>query len=93
LVERFLADLNQKLDTIDTSVRERRMDEVHLHVHSIKSSSRQLGAMRLGELAAKIEQTVKGAGDVDVASLQPTIVKLRGMASQTSDAFEQARAA
>jgi hypothetical protein len=36
---------------------------------------------------------VKGAGDVDVASLQPTIVKLRGMASQTSDAFEQARAA
>jgi HPt (histidine-containing phosphotransfer) domain-containing protein len=69
LVETYLADGAVQLAAIDAAVRSREAEALVRPAHTLKSSSRTVGANRLGELSRQIEMlgrsgSTTGAGEL-----------------------------
>lgn len=93
LVDSYLNDLIKNIDAVEAAFAEKRHTDIHLPVHSIKSSSRQIGAMRMGEVAAWVEGFVMPGSDIDVAALEPALKNLRTTSAATREKLEETRAA
>lgn len=91
LLDRFMKDLVEHVQVIDASMADNSPGDIHLPAHSIKSSSRQIGAMRLGETAAKLESCVLPGQPVNAAALAPAVNELHGAVAGTRAALEEAR--
>ena len=59
LLEYYLEDLPQQMTQISTAMQTHEHARVGNVAHSLKSSSRQLGALQLGEAAFKVEQAAR----------------------------------
>ena len=73
LVETYLADGVEQLAEIDEAVRSSDAEALVRPAHTLKSSSRTVGANRLGELARQIEMlgrsgSTTGAGELAAAT-------------------------
>ena len=69
LLETYLADGTEQLEAIDEAVRASAADALVRPAHTLKSSSRTVGANRLGELTRQIEVigrsgSTTGAGEL-----------------------------
>ena len=93
LVDSYLNDLIKNIDAAEAAFAEKRHADIHLPVHSIKSSSRQIGAMRMGEVAAWLEGFVMPGSDIDVAALEPALKNLRTTSATTREKLDETRAA
>jgi HPt (histidine-containing phosphotransfer) domain-containing protein len=61
VLQDFEAALVRGADEIETAFRQHRPEDLMLAAHRLKSSSRTVGAMRLGELCARLEAGAKSA--------------------------------
>lgn len=59
LLEYYLEDLPQHMVQIAAALQNQEHTQVGNVAHSLKSSSRQLGALQLGEAAFKVEQAAR----------------------------------
>ncbi|MGD8809963.1 MAG: response regulator, partial [Gammaproteobacteria bacterium] len=91
LVDRFIVDVNNNLDSIRSSLSQFDLAAIHRPVHSIKSSSRQIGAMALGNVAEDVEQQVKPGADIDPRGIGPAIDELQRVVDATCDALRDMR--
>lgn len=55
----YLEDLPTQMETIITAMQAAHPTEVGAIAHSLKSSSRQMGALQLGEAAYRVEQAAR----------------------------------
>jgi HPt (histidine-containing phosphotransfer) domain-containing protein len=90
MVEYFLEDIGTYIDTISRAVAEGKMEAIIPPAHTAKSSSRQMGAMRMSAIAKAIELTAREAAD---ANAMPTIAgllpALEDAYARTQEAFRQ----
>jgi len=91
LIDRYIGDLANNVQAIDESLARNDLEDVHLRVHSMKSSSRQIGAMRLGEIAEKLELHVRSGNEIDRSALAPAIGELHDVVSMTREALDAIR--
>ena len=80
-----VAEINAALETGD-------VEAVIRPAHSLKSTSNQMGALRLGDLAKLVEYKAKSivAGEGgDAATIQKLMVAVEGMLNETERAFER----
>jgi len=56
LIESFLADTERHVTALESAVREEAGEALKLHSHAIKGSSANAGAIRLGEIAVRLEE-------------------------------------
>ncbi len=91
LVDRYIVDVNNKLDRIVASLAQYDLREIHLPAHSMKASSRQIGALRLSEAAEAVEKHVLPDEEVDSAGLGPAIEELRKVVAATCDELKAMR--
>ena len=91
LVDQFMNDLVEHVKVIDSSMAKNNPGDIHLPAHSIKSSSRQIGALRLGDIAAELEKCVLPGREVDRNGLAPAVEEMRGAISMTHEALEEIR--
>jgi signal transduction histidine kinase/DNA-binding response OmpR family regulator len=91
LVDRYIVDVNKKLDKIVASLAQYDLREIHLPAHSMKASSRQIGALRLSEAAEAVEQHVLPDGEVNSIGLGPAIEELRKVVAATCDELKAMR--
>ncbi len=68
IIESYLGFARQAVSDIVKAVEENDVKAVTDHAHSLKASSKQLGAMRLGDLSSELEaRGLSGElGDVDI---------------------------
>ncbi len=75
LIHKFLADYRVRAQQIGmeitTAYADGNLTELANHAHKLKSSSRTVGAMQLGELCEQLEHTGKNRDAVTVSSLVP----------------------
>jgi signal transduction histidine kinase/CheY-like chemotaxis protein len=91
LVDRYIVDVNKKLDKIVASLAQYDLREIHLPAHSMKGSSRQIGALRLSAAAEAVEQHVLPDAEVDSVGLGPAIEELRKIVAATCDELKAMR--
>jgi signal transduction histidine kinase/DNA-binding response OmpR family regulator len=83
LVDRYIVDVNKKLDRIVASLAQYELREIHLPAHSMKASSRQIGALRLSAAAEAVEKHVLPDENVVATGLGPAIEELRKVVAAT----------
>jgi HPt (histidine-containing phosphotransfer) domain-containing protein len=66
VLQDFEAALARGADEIETAFRDNRTQELVVAAHKLKSSSRTVGAMRLGELCARLEAGARSASSQTV---------------------------
>jgi hypothetical protein len=50
--------------------------DVHFHVHTVKGSALQIGGVRVGAAAAKMELVLEKCDDDDLSSAKPALEEL-----------------
>lgn len=56
LLQRYIEDSNQLLEQLTTSLADNNADDSRRHVHSLKSTSANIGANPLAKVAAELEE-------------------------------------
>ncbi len=80
IIETYLGELTQRLDAITAAHKVSNSDGVAKEAHPLKSSSAEIGALRLSALAAAIEAAARSgncAAAADIALLQKTADETR----------------
>ncbi len=78
-IDCFIEDVEKYMADIDSAVKNNKMEDMILPAHTIKSTSKRVGAVILSDLAKHIELTAREAANThgaDVASLEETIRKM-----------------
>jgi signal transduction histidine kinase/CheY-like chemotaxis protein/HPt (histidine-containing phosphotransfer) domain-containing protein len=86
LVHTYLENAPKLLHDLNQAARERLVDALVLPAHSLKSSSANLGAMRLSELARRVEAAARDGRLEDALAAQE---KVQQTFSATRDALEK----
>jgi HPt (histidine-containing phosphotransfer) domain-containing protein len=90
MVEYFLEDANTYINSIVQGVAERKLEAIIPPAHTAKSSSRQMGAMRMSVIAKAIELTAREATDNSaVATIEQFLPALKEAYARTHEAFKQ----
>jgi HPt (histidine-containing phosphotransfer) domain-containing protein len=70
LFQLFGDDVPKKMGTIDASIQEGDMYQIERTAHSLKGASATVGAVRLCQVAARVEQAAKGGRSGEMALLR-----------------------
>ena len=74
----FIDDTESYLGALRAAVAEKSVQKLVIPAHSIKSSARQMGALRLGEIASELESLATGAVGQEAAADFARIARLVG---------------
>ena len=88
LIDLFLGDLQPRLDAIDTALRQSEASALSVAAHALKGSSGILGAHRMVELCATLEQVAR-LGSLEQA--QPIIHRIAAEASRLRNTLQALR--
>lgn len=69
LIDAFIADSPNNLDTIDVLIEEKKFEEARAYSHKIKGSASQIGAEQLAFALQYLEDGLKGNMTADVSAL------------------------
>ncbi len=69
LIERFLQDAEKYIKTIEDGITQNNIKIIVTPAHTLKSSSRQLGAIKLSDIAQNIEKLAKTGEMGNIANL------------------------
>ncbi len=87
MAQYYFEDSDGYIAAIRDSIAHQRMDEVVSPAHTLKSSSRQMGALRVSELAKQIEHLARDHANSNVARLAPLVSELEVAFAETKRAF------
>ncbi len=87
MVEYFLEDAETYSSGIREGLEQNNSEKIRAAAHTLKSSSKQLGALRLSETAKEMEYTVQGEGS-GTESLDQQFHKLEQIMVETKAAFQ-----
>lgn len=92
MVEYFLEDANSYLATVETAITKQDLDTIRTAVHTMKSSSRQLGAIKLSALANEMEniciQALEG-GHANFAQIEALFADLKQAFEEVEPALKK----
>lgn len=83
LIGYYMEDMPQGVSRIEAALAANRTGEVRDLAHSLKSSSLQIGAMRIGAAAASLEQAARGTCTAD--DLEPLVRQMRRLTAPTME--------
>lgn len=91
MVEYFLEDSENYIKTIITAIEQEHSKDVIQAAHTIKSSSRSLGAIEVSDLAKKIEfitQEMHDKNEINFSIIEPLAQKLEASFQETKLAYD-----
>lgn len=68
VLEAYVESIDDLLNDIETRTVKTPRDDLHRWAHSLKSSAASIGAMRLSQLAAEMENSFRNRENIDVAA-------------------------
>ena len=74
MLHEFTSSSGERKLTLDTALREKNWEKYRIHVHSLKSASRTIGAMALSELAKSIEKEAANANETYVVNNHASLI-------------------
>jgi len=69
ILAKFMDDVPKRVELLKTALKEQNLDEARLQAHTIKGSSRNVGAESLGYAAEKLEQACKDGNTSSIIDL------------------------
>lgn len=73
LFQLFVDDVPKKLASVDASIQEGDMYQIERTAHSLKGASATVGAVRLSQIAADLEQAARGGRNEEMALLRQEV--------------------
>ena len=74
MLNEFITSSRDRNETLDNALAERNWEKYRIHVHSLKSASRTIGAMALSELAKSIEKEAAAANEAYVINNHASLI-------------------
>jgi signal transduction histidine kinase/DNA-binding response OmpR family regulator len=88
MVDIFLSSTKEYLDNITNALQTGNIEEIIRPAHTMKSTSRQMGAFQLSNVAKELELMAKSTNP-DIAAMESLTKQLTELLSQTKLAFER----
>ena len=76
MVQMFIEQREQNLSDINGAFEKKDWDNYRIKVHGLKSNSRLVGGMELGDLAEKCEHAARDKDEAAITSAQPKLLAL-----------------
>lgn len=92
MVQYFMEDAEAYIRSIREGISLASAEKIISPAHTLKSSSRQMGAMRMSTIAKAMEALAReqcNTGKIDMEPLAEMLVKLEAAFVQTKDAYKQ----
>lgn len=86
MVQAYLEEVDEKMNLLRKSVEEEDFDTYRINAHSLKSTSLQVGAVRLSEFAKKLELAAKGEDYQQIRQENEALLALYESVRQTLQA-------
>lgn len=95
MIEYFMEDTEMYINSIKDGMIASNAEEIIVPAHTLKSSSRQMGAAKMSDIAKEIEMLARAQAEknnTDVASFGTIISRLESAFAETQEALKQIQA-